>query len=458
MPTVKELVEHQDKENKKVMNVCPECDNGKMVDGVCDKCGYKVKKKSKDKTKNDKSFREDFIDLLPIPETMEEEQMMIDFGDRPCKFQMTDEGFLQGRAVVTNIGVFPYRMPDGSMRFELRLPEEIFKKESLSTLKMKAVTNEHPKELVTADNARKVTVGTIGEDIRHDAYNIMAPICIQDKQTIDDIKSGKRSLSCGYTADVEEVSGVWNGVAYDAVQRNIIYNHVAIVDRGRAGDAAVIKMDSKDTPIGVYKYESKKQDNLPRRDHMSLKKINLDGVEYEAEAKVLETLSQTKVSLDSVNEELSALKADKSSLEADRDTIKEKLDNAEKEIEKLKKISPEKIDEAVATKIQLLDSAKKAEVEVKKDMTDTDIKKAVILSVFPGAGEKLDNADEVYVNARFDSAVELITEKLNKEAENKKDNADNLNKTIPTSDSGVEEKYDSEAAYKRYVADLTGNK
>ena len=60
------------------------------------------------------------------------------------KLRTTDEGFLIGVACVTNTGIFPYMLPDGTIRNELRLPEEVFADDSLETLKGKPLTDDHP--------------------------------------------------------------------------------------------------------------------------------------------------------------------------------------------------------------------------------------------------------------------------------------------------------------------------
>lgn len=60
------------------------------------------------------------------------------------KFTRTTEGFLTGRAIVTSIGVFTYQYADGTVLRELRLPEEVFAPESLESMKLKPVTNQHP--------------------------------------------------------------------------------------------------------------------------------------------------------------------------------------------------------------------------------------------------------------------------------------------------------------------------
>jgi len=68
----------------------------------------------------------------------------------------------------------------------------------------------------------------------------------------------------------------------------------------------------------------------------------------------------------------------------------------------------------VTAKLAILDAADRAGVEVKKDMSDLDIKKAVIMSVFPAA--KLDGKDEIYIAARFDSAMETLESRADGES------------------------------------------
>ena len=62
------------------------------------------------------------------------------------KMIKTKEGYLRGEAVVSRAGVFKYRNVDGSVRGELRHPDNIFKIDSLETLKMIPITNDHPPE------------------------------------------------------------------------------------------------------------------------------------------------------------------------------------------------------------------------------------------------------------------------------------------------------------------------
>lgn len=51
----------------------------------------------------------------------------------------------------------------------------------------------------------------------------------------DAISGGKKELSLGYKCDYVLRNGEWNGQHYDAVQKNIRGNHIALVDKGRMG-------------------------------------------------------------------------------------------------------------------------------------------------------------------------------------------------------------------------------
>jgi len=160
---------------------------------------------------------------------------------------ITSNGFLKADAVPTRSGIFVYKMGDGSIRRELRHPEEVFSAESLKTLTEAPVTNDHPEFPVDAENAKQVTVGFTGSDITRKDNLAQMRLTIFDAHTIKEIMNGeKQELSGGYLCDVEITSGEFNGETFDAVQKNIRYNHLAVVKVGRAGPEARIKLDSAD--------------------------------------------------------------------------------------------------------------------------------------------------------------------------------------------------------------------
>lgn len=356
-------------------------------------------------------------------------------------FERTNEGFLRGRAIVTSIGVFTYKRKDGTVQRELRLPEEVFSLSTLNSMKLKPVTLNHPTELVTIDNADKLQVGSLGDnpswtkEWEHrnweevtDGINCAIDMIITKKDAIDAVLNGKQALSMGYTCDLEaaQPGAAWCGIEYDFIQRNIRYNHCAIVDAARAGDNAKIELraDSEDAVLEDMVFYKKTDGGT-----QMLKKINLDGIEYEAEAEVIKALQRADEKAKKAEEDACEQKKamdkkvadleDKekelekriSELEAERDAANEKKDAAEAELEKVKADSadPKRLDEAVNAKIELLHNAEKANVEVKADMSDMDIKKAIINSAFPNA--KFDGKDDVYIQARYDATVEMLEER-----------------------------------------------
>lgn len=57
---------------------------------------------------------------------------------------LTEEGYIKGRAIVTRCGVFLYKNADGTIRKELRHPDEVFIEESMQSIKLIPVVDGTP--------------------------------------------------------------------------------------------------------------------------------------------------------------------------------------------------------------------------------------------------------------------------------------------------------------------------
>lgn len=156
----------------------------------------------------------------------------------------TDEGYLIDRPIVTRVGIFEYHNPDGTIRKELRLPEEVFARESLASYKGKPIIVTHEAGYVDTENVQQEGIGTILTEGQQDGDDVRAEIVIQNTDCLQ--KTGLRELSLGYNLRLDETSGVWNGQPYDAIQRDIRINHLALVDMARAGENARLNIDSRD--------------------------------------------------------------------------------------------------------------------------------------------------------------------------------------------------------------------
>jgi hypothetical protein len=163
------------------------------------------------------------------------------------KAEITPQGYLKADAFATRVGVFKYTLPDGTVRRELRPPEEVFKSDSMKSLAELAVTNEHPPQMLDATNTKNYQVGFTNESVERLSNFLKVGVNVTDADAIREIKaSGKTETSCGYTCEMEETPGVWNGEKYDAIQRDIMYNHLAVVKKGRAGSEVRIRLDAAD--------------------------------------------------------------------------------------------------------------------------------------------------------------------------------------------------------------------
>ena len=350
-------------------------------------------------------------------------------------FKKTDEGFLQGRPIVTSVGVFSYRNADGSITRELRLPEEVFDKDSLESMKGKPVSNDHPEERVTSENVKAYQVGSLGSNpsdwvdgwaASHkdpeplgrgmpgsDGFHIAIDMTITDEKAIADVLAGKTALSMGYFCDIEpaQPGAVWCGMSYDGIQRKIRYNHCAIVDAARAGDAARIRMDSADA-IQILNTDTVGPKSNQEGFSM-MKKIRLDGVDYEGEEGLIKAYQDQKKRADDaeaviekIEEDLEKLKKEVSKLEGEAEDKKDRAAKLEAELKLAKDqaMDPKRLDALVKARVDLLDAAILAGVEVRDGVSDADLQKSIITTVYPEA--KLDGKDEAYINGRFDSALE----------------------------------------------------
>ena len=182
------------------------------------------------------------------------------------KAMFTPEGYLKDRPILTSVGIFEYGNPDGSTRRELRLPEDVFDSESLKSYRGKPIILTHDAGLVTKNNVAENQIGTILSDGMKRGDDVIADIIIHDTDAMKD--SGLKELSLGYNLDLDETPGVWNGQHYDAIQRNIRINHLALVREARAGEQARLNIDSRDsatliggkvmkrtTPVKTHRYD-----------------------------------------------------------------------------------------------------------------------------------------------------------------------------------------------------------
>ena len=169
----------------------------------------------------------------------------------------TDEGFLCVPGRVSRTGIQQYLARELNLDGDpnrivnvYRPEDEVFKDESLASFDGSDITIEHPDALVNSKNYSKTSVGVVRGAARRDGEFTMCDLIVKDRRAIDAISRGKCELSAGYTAIYDKVPGIASdGTPYEFVQRDIKVNHVALVDRARAGNNARIFDHSQEKHI-----------------------------------------------------------------------------------------------------------------------------------------------------------------------------------------------------------------
>lgn len=118
-----------------------------------------------------------------------------------------------------------------------RPESEVFSDGALRSLTRVPVTVDHPPEQVTPENWSQYAVGEVGDAFARDGDWIIVNPMIKDSAGITAAQSTHREISMGYTANIVEAAD--KSIA-DFEQQDIVYNHLSLVPRGRAGSQARI--------------------------------------------------------------------------------------------------------------------------------------------------------------------------------------------------------------------------
>lgn len=328
--------------------------------------------------------------------TKPQEQKNIDTFNIDAKnLTLTREGFLEVDALVTRVGVFIYRDAAGGVVRQLRPKDEVLEPKSYNTLKGKSITDDHPKDFVISKNYKKHNVGHARDivEIVGDEY-IKLKLLFCDADAIEQIKTNdKVQISCGYTCTYDHQEGEYNGEPYDLIQRDIVYNHIALVYKGRAGNNVKLLMDCAENVAYMVqdndiiepdattdnKRKDQDQDQNSIKPRSDMEKITIDGVEYEVSPEVKKALDNSTTNsklkaaedaLSSAKKELDETKAKLDSLEDVNKELKEKSDQLENEVANQKKadIVQDAVDKGLI---------KDGDIEI-ADMEEISIKKKIL--------------------------------------------------------------------------------
>lgn len=308
-----------------------------------------------------------------------------------------DNGWLRVDGFISRTGVQVYRKADGTSWREYRPADEVFSKHTLDSFELVPLTLEHPSEgYLTADNTKRYQVGTVNQPHKQD-NKTRARMLVTDAETIRQMHAGKVELSCGYSCDLEMTPGQVDGEHYDCVQRNIVGNHVAIVDTARGGPEVRLRIDS----LGAEVVLSTKPTDINPEELTVTVKIKIDGVEQE----VTETAAALFAKVEKTNAAaLAEANATVKQYADDLAKAQAKADAAEAQNAKLKAEiaeAPKKAIEALKARSAIEVVAEKFEVKA-DGLSDIELKRAVAAKA---SGLVLEGKSDAYVEAAFEIAT-----------------------------------------------------
>lgn len=252
------------------------------------------------------------------------------------KLEQTPQGGFRAPAKLARVGVMPYsadqmraqgvNVPEkfgkGSVIYIYTPPEVLSATVDQLQIGDCPVTDGHPKHMI-GDGAKYKDVvrgNVLGQSVVFDGKFLEAKLSIQDEDLLGDIEAGrKREVSAGYYSRTRFAQGVTDaGEPYDAVREDILYNHMAVLARGRAGAQVCLALDSD---------ESLTEEEIV--------KVKIKGVEVDASA--------AQAAIDALEGELTGLRSDVGRLEGELKAAKETLVVAQ---------SDEALDARIAAKLE----------------------------------------------------------------------------------------------------------
>ncbi|WP_052322471.1 DUF2213 domain-containing protein [Novosphingobium sp. MBES04] len=295
-----------------------------------------------------------------------------------------NDGAMAVRARAARTGVYQYagsevdpenkhNLRDTALVNVLRDDGTVFDEKSVRSFIGKPITDDHPAAPVTTSNWRDHARGTIMGAMRDGEY-LAFDLLLTDAEAIAKVDGGKRELSNGYSSDLQFGDFTApDGTKCQARQTSISGNHVALVDRGRAGSECAIKDGFAvcDTlPSNLF--DSFTQEK-------PVKTILIDGltVDMANTDTAIATVQTLIAARDAATAQVTDLTSQVATLTAESQTKDAKITTLEQQVKDAKP-TPAQLREAGKALMVTADKAKSLGVTVSDEMDETAIMTATV--------------------------------------------------------------------------------
>lgn len=278
--------------------------------------------------------------------------------DLPTQRKFKDSGAMVAPATIARTGIMEYSAGQLGALFSDRpatelikvmtRAEDLFCADSLESYRSAPITIGHPDGDVTVENADILQKGNLDGIPFQDGENLAGNIVLTQVEALNLVDAGVDQLSSGHDAKLVRLSDEDAlKLGYHAYKTGIRCNHIAIVPRGRAGNA---KIADEEEQVKMYD-----------QDFVSGLEAKLDAAQTEAE--------ELKVKL------------------ADAQT----------------KLSDEAIEARVKARLEFLQEAAQF---TDADLTGLSVLEAKRVALKDACGKDYADRDEAFINVRYDILVE----------------------------------------------------
>lgn len=304
------------------------------------------------------------------------------------KLRRTSDGYAVMDCAVARSGIQEYlaaemgpsfsdRDPSSVVRV-YRPPEVIFSDASLRSYAHKPLTNDHPHEGVSAKNWKKVSIGWTGDEAYQDTdkIRVRVPMLMADADAIADVEAGKVEWSAGYSVAFDVASGTTpDGQTYDAIVTGQKINHIALVDKGRAGP---------DCRIGDK--SSASDDALKENRQMAEVKMQDGNVPFSvADETAAGIVRNIQAARDAALADLATVTTARDTLQGEKVVLEQKLRDAE--------VTPAKLQVLADARSAVIEQAKRIAPDIVCDgKTDAEIRKLAVTVKLGDAASTLSDA------------------------------------------------------------------
>lgn len=312
----------------------------------------------------------------------------------------TADGYLVAEARSVRTGIQLYAgsevgKPDMPKVRVYRPADAVFADASLQSFTHAPVTMDHPAEAVTADNWKQLAVGEVSTAAKKDGEWVHLPLILKDAAAIQAVETGKRELSAGYTCELVWGDGVTpDGQAFDAQQSNIKINHLAIVDRARAGAKARIgdgAISWGAAPVSTTDKETVDMTEV-------LRTVVVDGLSVQTTDQGAQAITKLQKDLESSAAKLVDANTAHTAVLAAKDeeigTLKADLKKAQDAA-----LKPEDVDRLVADRSTLIQTVKAIDSKIEIKGTDADLRRAAVKSKL--GDEMVKDASDAEISGMF---------------------------------------------------------